>query len=129
MGFLRNTNNEISAAASQAGSTPSYVTFWSASTGGSFAREIALLDDTSGNTPTYTLALGDRIQFDAGDLALQMVAGSDDGEWLIEQLLTGINTLSLFAQFHSGDPGNAHTANIIATIARKEIAAWTYAAT
>ena len=129
MGFLRNTNNEISAAASQAGSTPSYVTFWSASTGGDFAREMPLLDDTSGSTPTYTLALGDRIQFDALDLALQLTPGADDGEWLIEQLLTGINTLSLFAQFHSGDPGNAHTANVISTIARKEIAAWTYAAT
>ena len=115
MGFNRNSADvtSIPTPAGAVNDTPTHGSIWDGSNinTANWIADIALLDDSTGATPQFDLALGDTLQFDASDFAMQLAPGAGQGEALAQDLLGGVPTYYLF--FHTGAPGNNHTANRI----------------
>ena len=130
MGFLRNSgsNTSIPTPAGAINDTPTHASIWDGNNMNSanWIADIALLDDVTGNTPVFDLALGDTLQFDASDFAISLAPGTGQGEALAQDLLSGVPTYYLF--FHTGAPGNNHMANVITEITAVPLNNLVYAA-
>ena len=107
------TNNAVitSAAAQsgQVGDDATFISLWSAVTGGDFLRREGI-----DNNPA-ALALGQSFQFAIGELVFTDTEDSANGE-TNDMAVRGIRGKfdgTVYIQWHSGDPGANGTANVI----------------
>ena len=127
MGTLANTNavDSIAVPSGAVNETPTHFSLWTASSGGTvMINNGALLDDDTGNTPTFDVALGETIQFEAGDFSFTFTPGTGQQEALFQNILD--TSMDSFVQLHTGAPGSNGTSNTMTDMDRIQINAWTY---
>ena len=131
MGFKRNAADKTSGPApgGAVNDTPTHTSIWDGSNinTANWIADLPLLDDSTGNTPIFDIALGDTLQFDVNDFVVEQPVSASQGEALAEDLLGGLPTY--YAFFHTTAPGANHTDNVITGIPGLALDDLTYAAT
>ena len=114
-----NTNvvHSIAAPAGAVGDDATWINAWDALNGGNNLGRQQISTDPD------ALALGDRYQFAAGALVFTQPEGPGETNHLSERKVRGAVAGGVWTSWHTGDPGAAGTANLIAEITRTPIAA------
>ena len=114
-----NTNvvQSIAAPAGAVGDDCTHINLWDALTSGNSLGSQAI------STNPDPLALGDRLQFAAGALVITQPEGAGENNHLSERKVRGAVAGGMWVSYHTGAPGTAGTANLIAEITRTPIAA------
>ena len=84
-----------------------YISLWTASSGGNLLHWAALSNDPS---PLVAQA---QIEFLPNTIIIQQLPGTNESEAMAQRGASGRVTPDVYLQYHSGSPGNTGTANVI----------------